>query len=67
MRLISHKFSDLIDLDVKEGRRRSVKRGNYRDFVGVIPVESAGYAREAEKCLFDPLVKFKRTFFQRLI
>jgi 16S rRNA C967 or C1407 C5-methylase (RsmB/RsmF family) len=31
-------------LDVKEGRRRSVKRGNYRDFVPVIPVESAGYA-----------------------
>jgi hypothetical protein len=40
MRLISHKFSDLINLDVKEGRRRSVKRGNYRDFAVVIPAES---------------------------
>jgi len=54
MRLISHKFSDLINLDVKEGRRRSVKRGNYRDFTDVIPVESAGYARQAEKWLNVP-------------
>ncbi|GAB7392860.1 hypothetical protein OUHCRE2_01370 [Enterobacter asburiae] len=54
MRLISHKFSDLINLDVKEGRRRSVKRGNYRDFAGVIPVESTGSARLAEKWRFIP-------------
>ncbi|GLH24744.1 hypothetical protein ENT52713_21400 [Enterobacter sp. 200527-13] len=66
MRLISHKFSDLINLDVKEGRRRSVKRGNYRDFAGMIPVESAGSARQGEKRRNDPFVKFKRTFFQRL-
>jgi len=54
MRLISHKFSDLNNLDVKEGRRRSVKRGNYRDFAGVIPVECAGSARQAEKWRIAP-------------
>ncbi|AHY14022.1 MULTISPECIES: hypothetical protein [Citrobacter] len=41
MGLISHKFSDLINLDVKEGRRRNAKRGNYRDFSGAMPVQPA--------------------------
>ncbi len=45
MRLISHIFSDLINLDVRKGRR-SAKRGNYRDFIRLIPVESVAARSE---------------------
>ncbi|ELO65199.1 hypothetical protein SEEE4220_15044 [Salmonella enterica subsp. enterica serovar Enteritidis str. 543463 42-20] len=38
MRLISHKFSDLINLDVRKGGAENAKRGNYRDFSSAIPV-----------------------------
>ncbi|AMO48131.1 Hypothetical protein AKI40_1721 [Enterobacter sp. FY-07] len=69
MGLISHKFSDLINLDVKEGRRQSVKRGNYRDFVVAIPVEYApeGWCSQSGLFLLYPLTirKFKRSQMKR--
>jgi len=55
MRLISHKFSDLINLDVKEGRRQSVKRGNYRDFTVMIPAESLAKTGTAKSRSLLPL------------
>ncbi|MNV17279.1 hypothetical protein D3C71_1080630 [compost metagenome] len=63
MRLISHKFSDLINLDVKEGRRLSVKRGNYRDFVCLILVESAGNARVIPNTCFRPDPNFNAQIY----
>ena len=62
MRLISHKFSDLINLDVKEGRRLSVKRGNYRDFASMIPVEYVLYAvREKSAVLILQNATFRKS------
>ncbi|WP_336240139.1 hypothetical protein [Citrobacter werkmanii] len=41
MGLISHKFSDLINLDVRKGGVETPNAANYRDFSGAMPAQPA--------------------------